>query len=291
MKSTLILELPMLEGLKVVEKNSDFYDAYLPFAEVPKVLRAIRRLWIYCKLPFEFIWYGKWKKSILQYNTVIIFTSALTGNLGRWIKEQNSNIRIIYWYWNKVDKYTNPSKLPDYIEKWSFDSDDCQKYSMKMNVQYLANYMGYLKKANIVADVYYLGHDSGRRKKIEEIKSELEKKGLLCESHIIGKGQKPINYIHYINDVYNSNAILEVNRDEQDGFTLRTIEALHLEKKLITDNKTIKNAPFYSPQNIFILGEDNIDMINEFINAPYNKEVSVYKEDYTVEAWYNNFKI
>ena len=68
-----------------------------------------------------------------------------------------------------------------------------------------------------------------------------------------------------------SNCILDYNQEGQVGLTLRPMEALFLEKKLITNNKDIKNYDFYNPSNIFILGENNIEDIKEFINKPYEK--------------------
>ena len=69
------------------------------------------------------------------------------------------------------------------------------------------------------------------------------------------------------------------------------MEALFLEKKLITNNKDIKNYDFYNPSNIFILGENNIEDIKEFINKPYEKVEQKIIDYYDFEQWLSRFEV
>ena len=69
------------------------------------------------------------------------------------------------------------------------------------------------------------------------------------------------------------------------------MEALFFEKKLITNNKDIKNYDFYNPSNIFILGENNIEDIKEFINKPYEKVEQKIIDYYDFEQWLSRFEV
>ena len=58
-------------------------------------------------------------------------------------------------------------------------------------------------------------------------------------------------------------------------------ESLVHEIKLITDCAWLKNYDFYHPDNIFILGEDEIESLPDFLNKPYIKvESSIEKNIY-----------
>ena len=82
-----------------------------------------------------------------------------------------------------------------------------------------------------------------------------------------------------------------MTKKNQAGLTLRALEALFYEKKLITDNENIKEYDFYNSNNIFILKQD------EELNAKKKKELEDFlrkdfkivskevKKQYTIENW------
>ena len=63
--------------------------------------------------------------------------------------------------------------------------------------------------------------------------------------------------------------------------TLRTVEALCFKKKLLTNNSTIKDMPFYDPRFIQIFSKDALDQIDmeflkrrEKVSYQYDNEYS-----------------
>lgn len=270
------------------------YLADIIFKPAPKIVRAFRRIWIRHRLPARGIWYGGWKKQLEKYDAMIIHASSLTRDLPRWIHQKNPNIRIIYWYWNKVDQHTIPVKRngDQNVEYWSFDEKDCKKYQMKKNIQYYSvPLLGIWPEQNIENDIYFIGHDVGRKKQILEVRRQAQKQGLVCDFHIIGDKKLVVPYQEVQRQVLRSRAILEINRSGQCGFTLRTMESLFFNKKLITDNIALLDAPFYRKSNIFIVDYDNMDDLKKFLEIPYDESVCVYKEQYSLDRWFNNFFI
>ena len=69
-------------------------------------------------------------------------------------------------------------------------------------------------------------------------------------------------------NIKQSRAILDIVQSGQSGITLRPMEAMFYNKKLITNNIYIKEYDFYNPRNIFILQERNINELNEFLELP-----------------------
>lgn len=286
-EKTLILILPMPKGLTVVGDERNKYNTDLPFRKCNKVMRAIRRFWISCGLPFETIWYGRWYKNIQDYEVVIIFASALTVNFAKYIRKK-TNIRIIYWYWNKVNKKTLPETLPDYVEKWTFNPEDSTKYNMKLNIQYYsAQKKIAISKPPI--DVFFLGHESGRKEKIQLIKEVCDRKNISNNFIVIPDGEEGISYTENLQYINACKAIVEINQKEQSGYTLRAMEALFWGKKLITDNKRIMQEPFYTPDNIFVIGVDELEKIVDFLNIPFDRNVEKYKADFGVNSWFERF--
>lgn len=52
-----------------------------------------------------------------------------------------------------------------------------------------------------------------------------------------------------------------------EGFSFRTVEALFLNRKIITNRSCIKSEPFYHPDRIFILGEDSLGRLKYFLES------------------------
>lgn len=88
------------------------------------------------------------------------------------------------------------------------------------------------------------------------------------------------NHLSYKDIVYktlNSKAVLELVQNNLNYQTLRTMESMVYQRKLITNNLHIENADFYNKNNIFIVGDTfDLDSFNKFMqekNVPINKEI------------------
>lgn len=77
--------------------------------------------------------------------------------------------------------------------------------------------------------------------------------------------------------------------DGTNGFTLRVLESLFFEKKLITNNINIINCEFYNKNNIFIINKDNLDDLNDFLKSEYKKIDKKIINYFDYESWLNRF--
>jgi len=64
---------------------------------------------------------------------------------------------------------------------------------------------------------------------------------------------------------------LDLVQGNQTGLSFRVFEAMALQKKLITDNKAIRNYPFYNPNNILILDSKEIILNSDFSKLNMNR--------------------
>lgn len=77
--------------------------------------------------------------------------------------------------------------------------------------------------------------------------------------------------------------------DGTNGITLRVLESLFFEKKLITNNINIINCEFYNKNNIFIINKDNLDDLNDFLKSEYKKIDKKIINYFDYESWLNRF--
>lgn len=264
------------------------YNADIIFKPQTKIVRAIRRLWADNFLPGYSLWYGDWKKMLNDYDTVIVHADQRIRTVPGFIHKVKPDMRVIYWYWNPVNKASLPELTRDEkIECWTFDYNDSIKYSMKRNIQYYYGVDEY-KNAPIEYDVYFVGHDKGRKDRIDKFSETAKNYGLVFRCDLVKDGQANIPYQKIQERIGKSRAILELNQAGQTGCTLRALEALFFEKKLITDNVSVKNEKFYSPYNIYILGQDEPEQLKDFVMSPYIPLEGV-RDEYTIGAWFWNF--
>lgn len=71
----------------------------------------------------------------------------------------------------------------------------------------------------------------------------------------------------------------------QTGLTMRTIESIGAQKKLITTNRDIVNYDFYRPENILIVDRERPAVDAEFLAEPYiGLDETIYHR-YSLREW------
>lgn len=122
------------------------------------------------------------------------------------------------------------------------------------------------------SDVYFVGKAKDRLPQILAAYEKLRDAGLKCDFYITGvapENQKYADQIHYcgqmpymenLKHIKKTKCLLEIMQGGGHGYTLRVCEAIMYDKKMITDNPEIANAPFYRPELISVFdGVENID--------------------------------
>lgn len=276
-------------------------EAYVVFKKIPKLLRGCRRFWIALGFPFQNIWFSKdWRKKILELDTIILYNmSVLLPDLPRYLNKLNPNAKVIVYYWNSVRCSIKPSRIKGKCEVWSFDPEDCKKYGMKFNHQYYFKSLINGHEKQVVNDIYFCGRDAGRGELLMDLYHIFCSLGLnvcyqIVNPHYIGISdvlKSPYrSYQEILEFVSQSRCLLEILKEGQTGATLRLMEALFFKKKIITTNINVKEEPFYTPQNIFIIGERPNDELANFVKTAYDDSVDKYIDKYDVGCWLKNFE-
>ena len=115
---------------------------------------------------------------------------------------------------------------------------------------------------------------------IKNIKNELDLISINTDVHIVRDKSSTdlpsdisittdsyLSFERYLNEVECSSILIDVTQSNQQGVTLRFIEALFMNRKLITTNVDVLSLEFYSPENIYIYGHEKNRTLKEFVES------------------------
>ena len=126
---------------------------------------------------------------------------------------------------------------------------------------------------------YFLGKDKNRLNLLTELASKLISYNVILDFNIVGDNNvkydsnyvidKSLSYNENLKRSLASDILIDITREDQTGWTLRILEALYFNKKVITNNKSIMNSDIYVKDRFFILGYHEWDKFESFLNAPF----------------------
>ncbi|MBO0215410.1 hypothetical protein J0676_18035 [Vibrio sp. Vb2880] len=194
------------------------------------------------------------------------------------------NSRKILMMKNLYKDYNFPIELND-IEIYSYDQSDCDYYGFKKYNSYCSGEKYLRENVKNVEQrrVYFLGRDKGRSELLSNLINSNPRidfniiivddhKGIL--SNVLGKnGYVP--YVKHLDNILSSEVVIDFVNEEQSVITMRTIEALISNKKIVTNNKSVRNFDCYSKERFLII-DDSFMIPEEFIEtkiSPLNQEV------------------
>lgn len=145
----------------------------------------------------------------------------------------------------------------------SFDQNDCERYGFTYHPLVFSQYRGIINDMSNY-DVYFLGQPKNRLKEIISCLEKLWENDVTTDIHLIWVNHTEQVYkdrISYHDNVIpyqtnlqhfiHANCALELMQHGGVGYTQRMCEAIAFDKKIITNNALIKEAPFYNPNYIF----------------------------------------
>ncbi|MDV2140295.1 lipopolysaccharide biosynthesis protein [Citrobacter amalonaticus] len=151
---------------------------------------------------------------------------------------------------------------------------------------------------------YFLGKDKNRLKLLTELASSLMSYNVTLDFNVVGDDNskydssyiinKPLSFNENLKRSLASDVLIDITREDQTGWTLRILEALYFNKKVITNNKSILNSDIYVKERFFILGYHVWDQFESFLDAPVEPVTHdilyKYSPDCMLETIINEFK-
>lgn len=234
-------------------------------------------------LPFQRIWKTAYAIEEVAFdknkNYCVIYTdvsAARTDHIYLKNLSKKDNISLFLVMVNTMARRIGlmEKRIPYFSRVFSFDKQDSEKYGF---VYHPTNYsmVEIIDAKAVKYDAFYVGVSKGRANTIVEIYETLLNGGVKADFYIAGinKKEKRVKGIHYnewlsyqqvLQHIQECNCIVEVMDMNQRGVTLRTMEAICYNKKLLTNNPLMKESRYYKTGNIQVFSSlDEID--TEFV--------------------------
>lgn len=240
------------------------------------------------------------EKYIANHRGIIVFDTIYSNLDLTWLRIHFPTLRIILWFWNPVGNTVLPQDITARdIELWTYSITDSEKYGLHYNTPFypLQNAVSYDEVNEY--DVIFWGRNKHRKELIACYDRQFKKIGLDTRIHITPDRwfqsfyqrnmSRYVPYDKIIADIMRSRSILDIYTNPMAGLSLRTMEALFYKKKLITNSIEIKKYDFYSKANVFILGEDNIQYLADFVKSPYIDVDPRIVCKYSATSWLKRF--
>jgi hypothetical protein len=207
------------------------------------------------------------------------------------------------WLWNPISSMTRKNKklFLSYVQRkeievWTFDKNDVELYGFAYHDQIHSSSL-IKSDVSLYNRAFFSGVDKGRLEVVKNISKELDLISIDNVIHVVRDKNNNdysvsdlgvttdtyLSFDEYLEQVECSDILIDVAQNNQRGVTLRVIEALFQNKKLITTNPHVVSMDGYCPENIYIYGEENHRTIKEFIETPTQVIKDSIKLQYTLK--------
>ncbi|MCD9575248.1 hypothetical protein [Flavobacterium soyae] len=251
------------------------------------------------------------EKSNGNYDLVFIIKGeSFSKNAIEILKNKNQNAKFILYLWDSIRRIEGIEDKLDFFDKvFSFDRlDSIDNKKLVFNPLFFRNEYSVQNTNSIQKNhIYHLGwYHSDRLILVQKIANYCEENNFSYQfilftgyvSYLIQSvfgGQlkknkkflifKPVPAKENFSNILNSKVTLDIAHPFQSGLTMRTIELIGAERKIVTTNEDILNYDFYNPNNILIINRDNPVLEKSFFETEYIAIPSEIRSNYAIRNW------
>jgi hypothetical protein len=299
----------IVKAMESLGAKVDFYDERPSNTVLSKALLRINRNFV--KLQIK-----KYYEEITQaindkkYDYIFICQAEATPKLFlKDIKRMNPKARMVLMLWDSVaNKVNTLEKLDQFDEVYSFDKKDCNQFGFTFRPLFFDLEYEHLAKdePTLIYDLFFVGTvHSDRYQILNKVKKQFEKNHLAVfyflylpskimyyqkkwfTSELTGAHISEFSFVGLPSDqlttkLKQSKAVVDIQHPKQTGLTMRTIEMLGANKKMITTNSDILNYDFYHPNNICVVDRENVVVPTEFMTTSYVSVDEKVKDRYSI---------
>ncbi len=222
------------------------------------------------------------------------------------------NAKICLYLWDSVKNIPGVADKFAYFDTLhSFDFHDCETYpALKFRPLFFGDpfRMGQ-HRGDYRYDISFCGTiHSDRYAVIRQVKRIAEEKQLKCfwflylQSRFIYRFYKAIkkefrgvpeqtfsfekmSAAEIAKVVDESRIVLDIQHPKQTGLTMRTIEMIGMNKKIITTNESIRQYDFYDENHVAVIDRKNVKLPAGFLDTPYAALQTDIYEKYSLKSW------
>ena len=231
-----------------------------------------------------------------QYDYVLVVKGeGITEQAIAMLRAAYPEAKFVLYLWDSAANIPQcEERMKLYDRVLTFDPADAEKYAIPhLSIPYGMEYMQREEADRQDYDVAFIGTaHSVRPRVVKQIEQLCREHGRSCfvyfySPHILvfllnkltNRDYRWIKKkdVHFkalssrqVRDIYSrSKCVLDIEHPKQQGMTTRAVEMLALNKKIMTTNTRVQDAPFYHPNNICLIDRDNPQLDISFLDAPY----------------------
>lgn len=289
-----------------IESDNVFVKEERYVSEKSKWKSLVQQMSKRANLPFVYrLFMRSWIKDLHSAGRCIIFDQAISFALVKSLRSINPGMPIYIYCWNPISKNPVLQKKLESVSRfvtaiYSFDKDECNKYGFRFAPMVYDFEAKSLPSRVIKYDVCFVGYLKARGDQISELYTYLTHHDYTVFFYVLDHEntnapmpfplhKEYLGHREYMNVLSESKAVLDITQPDQRGLTIRALETMYYQKKLITNNKDIVTYDFYNPENIFILGEDSLENFHKFLSTPFVQIERAKLKKYNFVDWVNDF--
>lgn len=209
------------------------------------------------------------------------------------LKSKTQN--LIAYYWDTMDFYPRKKKIIHLFDKvYSFDIQDCKKYGFEQ----LTNFY-YYEPAPVKPDktVFCISHIEKKRYSFFNQMGKFLDENNITYRFLTKQSKEKLRspYIEYLKEsipyadmlklLNHYEIILDIAKPNQHGLSFRIFEALGMNKKMITNNRSVMEYDFYNPNNILVIDFDDLIIPKSFFETPFEPIDGAIKQQYHLRSF------
>ncbi len=248
-----------------------------------------------------------------EYDFILIVKCDMTPEKSlKRFREVYPHAKMCLYLWDSVKNIPGIAKKFSYFDAiHSFDLTDCENYK-ELQFRPLFFCDQFRKETDdedYKYDISFLGTiHSDRYAVIKQVQRNAEERGLKFYRFMYLQSK----FIYYfykltrkefrhtrktdfcyekksaaeIADIVNkSRIILDIQHPQQTGLTMRTIEMIGMNKKMITTNKNVQRYDFFYANNIAVIDRSNFEIPAGFLESRYYPLTRDIYEKYSLRCW------
>lgn len=262
------------------------------------------------------VFFNRYIKNVLESHKethfdylLVVRGEAFSNSTVDLIKKYHPEIKTIVYFWDIFLTNNKSNIIKSFDKAYTFDLKDFRenKGLYFRPLVYLDKHTKIIKSESKNIDFFFAGTvHSNRFQILENFKKKvtnrsvffyyfLPSKLVFFKDKILSSKYKDatVNSFNYkmlseaelYEKMSHASSIVDVIYPGQESLSMRVLEALGSNTKLITDFEGIKNYNFYNPKNIMVIDPKNIKIDLSFLESDFQNIEHSLMEKYTIKAW------
>ena len=215
--------------------------------------------------------------------------------------------KVVAYQWDGLARFPKVFKVINYFQRFFvFDLEDYHRYRYQHpNLLSCSNFYFDIPEESIPVnknEVLYVGvYIKDRIQSLIRVVNALSQYDLTLNINLFyGRKTPPfshphitffskgLNYAQYLTLTKKATVLLDIKTVDHNGLSFRIFEAIKYQKKLITDNKSIKLYDFYHPNNFYVVENDLFEGLSDFLESDFVPLSEDIRQKYSFSNWVKN---